>query len=162
MKMKGYFFEALLLTLMLALQGCGSTSVREETVDDGSSTTEAISDAGNDADEAVNDDEYEYPISDESLDMEGFLVTIDTEGMGQVARAEEGLTFAFDDEYPKQSTMDYVADGTKLVIGAKAYDDWHFVKWTLNGEDYSTDEQFTYTVTGDAAFVAVFDIEETE
>lgn len=150
MKRKGFILPALLLTPILILSGCGSAPAQEETA----------TEIRNDADEAVNDDENAYPISDESLDMDGFLVTIDTDGMGQVAHAEEGLTFAFDDEYPKQSTMDHVADGTKLVIGAKAYDGWRFVKWTLNGEDYAADEQFTYTVTEDAAFVAVFDVED--
>lgn len=151
MKMKGYLRTALLLVLVLALSGCGGAPKQEEAAD-----------AGNDIAETADGGEYVYPISDESIDMDGFLVRIDTEGMGQVARAEEGLTFAFDDEYPKQSISDHLADGTRLVIGAKAYDGWRFVKWTLNGEDYSTDEQFTFTVTEDAAFVAVFDIEDAE
>ena len=53
----------------------------------------------------------------------------------------DAVVLTFDDEYPLQSTADHLKDGTKLVIAAKADDDWNFVKWTLNGEDDSTDEQ---------------------
>ena len=100
------------------------------------------------------------PISDKSIDMNGFLVIINTEGSGQIARAEEGRTFKFNDEYPAQSSVDHLADGTKLVIGAKPADGWRFVKWTLNGEDFSNETLLHYTVKGNANFLAIFEFVE--
>ena len=118
MKKRMYLMLVLFMTLLFASAGCGSSSVS-----------------------VSEEDDDDYQISEESMDMDGYLVTINTEGLGQVARAEDGRTLTFDDEYPLQSTADHLKDGTKLVIAAKADDDWNFVKWTLNGEDYSTDEQ---------------------
>lgn len=143
---KKYFYPLIMLAILVVLSGCGNTSGQESTPDAADTSVDMMS-----------GDDDDYPISEESLDMNGYLVTINTEGLGQVARAEVGRKFAFDEEYPAQSTADHLAEGTKLLIGAKADDGWKFVKWTLNGADYSTDEQFEYTVTEDAEFVAVFD-----
>ena len=101
--------------------------------------------------------ENDYPISYKSLDMNGFLVTINTDGLGQIARAEEGRTFKFDEEYPMQSSFDHLIDGTKLIIG---YDGWRFVKWTLNGKDFSNEAIIHYTVNENADFRAVFEYVE--
>lgn len=101
--------------------------------------------------------ENEFPIFDKSIDMNGFLVLINTDGLGQIARAEEGRTFKFNDEYPAQSSVDHLADGTKLIIGAKAAEGWRFVKWTLNGEDFSDETLIHYTVREDSEFRAVFE-----
>ena len=113
--------------------------------------------AADSSETAAGSDEEDMPISPESLDMNGYLVRLDTDGMGQVARAEEGRTLKFEDDYSVMSTADHLAEGTKLMIAAKPDDGYSFVKWTLNGDDYSTDEQTTYTVTEDADFVAVFE-----
>ena len=99
----------------------------------------------------------EFPISDKSIEMNGFLVLINTDGLGQIARAEEGRTFKFNDEYPTQSSVDHLAYGTKLIIGAKPADSWRFVKWTLNGEDFSDKTMIHYTVRENSDFRAVFE-----
>lgn len=100
----------------------------------------------------------EYSISDKSLDMNGFLVRVNTEGFGQIARTD-GEDLKFNDEYPVQSSVDHIADGTKLLIGAKAADGWKFVKWTMNGKDFSDEAVIRYIIHEDVEFVAVFDIE---
>lgn len=46
---------------------------------------------------------------------------------------------------------------TVVVIGAKPDEGWKFSKWTKNGEDFSSDEQFTYSVTENVEFRAVFE-----
>ena len=104
--------------------------------------------------------ENDFPTSDKSIDMNGFLVLINTDGLGQIARAEEGRTFKFNDEYPAQSSVDHLANGTKLIIGAKAADGWRFVKWTLNGEDFSSESLLHYTIKENADFRAVFEYVE--
>ena len=148
MKKKTRIIISLLMVLVMAsvLGGCGSSKPAS---DEGTEPeVERISDTG------------EAPFSDESLDMEGCLLRINTDGMGQIARAEQGRTLAFDEEFPTQSSADNLKEGTSVVIEAKPDEGWKFVKWTMNGEDYSTDEQFTYTVTEDVEFKAVFESAE--
>ncbi|MBO6046578.1 MAG: hypothetical protein J6P61_02385 [Erysipelotrichaceae bacterium] len=82
---------------------------------------------------------------------------IDTEGLGQIAYAEEGKTPEFDDEYPAQSAMVKVAEGSKYVLAAKADEGFKFKKWTLDGKDYSTEDTITVEVTAEMKFVAVFE-----
>ncbi len=89
----------------------------------------------------------------------GYTVFINTEGMGQVAYSTDGETPAFDDEYPQQSAQVMVEPSGEIVLGAKADEEWKFIKWTMNDEDYSTDEQITVTVTADMNLVAYFDVE---
>ena len=55
------------------------------------------------------------------------------------------------------SFQEGLEEPASYVLTAVPGEDWFFVKWTLNGEDYSTDEQITLTVSEDADLVAVFD-----
>lgn len=50
-----------------------------------------------------------------------------------------------------------IKEGKTVTLTAKKNFGYKFQKWTLNGEDYSTDEQIRFTMDGDKAFVAVFD-----
>lgn len=85
-------------------------------------------------------------------------VFINTEGVGQIEYAAEGEELVFDDEYPYTSAQINLAEPTTVTIGAREREKgWYFVKWTLNGEDYTTDEIFTVNVTETCDFVAVFE-----
>lgn len=46
--------------------------------------------------------------------------------------------------------------GTPAQISQQAPNGYEFLYWTLNGEQYSTRSSFTYTVQGNAEFVAVY------
>ena len=84
-------------------------------------------------------------------------VTINTEGIGRVAYAAEGEELNLDGEERYTSHTFPLSEPAKITIGAKADEDgWYFVKWTKNGEDYTTDEIFTAEIAEDAEFVAVF------
>lgn len=89
-----------------------------------------------------------------------FSVRVNTEGMGQIAYAKEGEELAFNDETPAQSAYFSETEATTYQISAKADEGWKFVKWTKDGEDYSTDETITVEVNeADTEYVAVFDAE---
>ena len=83
-------------------------------------------------------------------------VTIDVDGMGQIALAEGDEVLAFDDEYPTQSAVLKLVEPADYTIAAKADEGYQFVKWTKNGETFSTDAQITLALTESAAYVAVF------
>lgn len=58
-----------------------------------------------------------------------------------------------------------VEAGSKLVFTAKAGEGWSFVKWTVDGEDASTDEVALLTIpssTSTVAIQAVFAVDATE
>lgn len=89
-----------------------------------------------------------------------FTARINTEGMGQIAYAEEGEELEFNDEYPAQSAYLGVPEAATYTVGAKADEGWKFVKWTKDGEDYSTEETITIEVNeADTEYIAVFDAE---
>ena len=84
-------------------------------------------------------------------------VTINTEGMGQIAWAYEGEKVEFDKDFPFQSAVINDASGKKITMAAKANKGWKFAKWTKDGKDFSTDEKVEVDVDGTAAYVAVFE-----
>ncbi|MBO7673965.1 MAG: hypothetical protein J6S63_03005 [Atopobiaceae bacterium] len=84
-------------------------------------------------------------------------LTINTEGMGQIAWAYEGEKIKFDKDFPFQSAVINDASGKKILMEAKADKGWKFVKWTKDGEDFSTEKQVEVEVNGSAAYVAVFE-----
>ena len=86
-------------------------------------------------------------------------ITINIEGFGRIAYALEGEELELDDEYPFQSAAINIAEPTVYQIGAKADDGWKFVKWTKDGEDFTTEPVFTITLEEDADFIAVFEEE---
>lgn len=144
----------LALTLSLALTACGS----DDTADSGEDA--AIGAEVENAD-AEDSEDMTGMLPVDVLDMDGPLVVINTEGIGNIARTVAGTELVFDDEYPPSQIIDHLVKGTTLTIGAKpTEDDWEFVKWTVNGEDYSTDEQTTVTADEDLQIVAVFEFKE--
>ncbi|MDO4527824.1 MAG: hypothetical protein Q4C03_03460, partial [bacterium] len=119
---------SILLVLLLALAGCGNTkpaaeATEADTSQVGEESTEAAtSQLGEDTTEAAS---------------EGYIIFFNTEGMGQIAYAKEGEEVEFNDDQPFQSGQITLAPSEKLTIGAKPDEEWKFVKWTVNGEDYS-------------------------
>ena len=104
-------------------------------------------------------DEYHFTM----MELPEILYTlqINTEGIGEVAYAPEGEEPEFDDEFPAQSSVKNIVEGdpTTYVLAARPTDDdYEFVKWTKNGEDFSTDEKITIEVTEDVEYIAVFEI----
>ena len=85
---------------------------------------------------------------------------INTEGLGQFAYAPEGEDVEFDEEFPTQSAIENLPEPKSFVIKAKPDEGWKFVKWTKDGEDFSTDAEITVDVAEDVEYIAVFDIEE--
>ena len=85
------------------------------------------------------------------------FVTVETEGLGQIAVATKGEKIEFDEEYPIQSFYSYVKKGDTLTLAAKQqYDDYMFVKWKVNGVDYSTEEEVQITIEEESEIIAVF------
>lgn len=95
--------------------------------------------------------------SEETEETEAVL--INTDGLGQIAYAEEGIEPEFDDEYPKQSAQLSPEAGTVYVVCAKADEGWRFVKWTKNGEDFSTEDRITVSSEESAEYIACFEEE---
>ncbi|MCR4963513.1 MAG: hypothetical protein K6B40_06525 [Firmicutes bacterium] len=86
------------------------------------------------------------------------FVDINTEGMGQIEYAKAGKKLKFNDEFPVTSAQINLAKPETYTFGAQTtVEGWEFVKWTKNGEDFSTEPQFTVELTEDAKYVAVFE-----
>ena len=72
---------------------------------------------------------------------ETVLIQVNTYGLGNIATTDDGTEPEFG-EYPIQSSVMNTAPGTEIKMAAKAdtEEGYVFVKWTKNGEFYSTDE----------------------
>ena len=88
-------------------------------------------------------------------------VTVSTEGLGRVNYAEGEE--APDLEGERYTFFAFPLEGpTTLTFGARGDEDgWYFVKWTRNGEDYTTEPVFTAEIGEDSNFVAVFEWADT-
>ena len=84
---------------------------------------------------------------------------VNTEGYGFFTCDEEGQE---PDDNLWTSLQYGLAEPATYVLTAKPGEDWVFVKWTLNGEDYSADERITINVSEDSDVMAVFEYPETE
>lgn len=91
-----------------------------------------------------------------------YLLKVNTEGLGQIKIVAEDEEVEFSDDYPTQSAFENTEAGTKFKVGAKADDGWKFVKWTLDGSDYSEEEILTIEVDKDMELIAVFESENDD
>ena len=83
-------------------------------------------------------------------------VTVDVEGLGHYNYAQ-GEEAEFDD-YPYTWTqLNLVEPGTYVFAAIPEEYEWVFVKWTKDGEDYSTDPVIRLDLTESASFTAVYD-----
>ena len=85
------------------------------------------------------------------------FVTVNTEGMGNIDYAEGEEAPEIDPEYPMQSAQINLAEPATHTLIAWPQAGNVFVKWTKNGEDFSTEPQITVLLEESADFVAVFE-----
>ena len=85
------------------------------------------------------------------------IVTVNTEGMGNIEYAEGTESPEIDPEYPNQSAQINLAEPAEYTLLAWPKAGNMFVKWTKNGEDFSTDPQITVNLEESADFIAVFE-----
>ena len=83
------------------------------------------------------------------------FITINTEGMGNIAYAEGEEAPELDTEY--QSAQINLGEAATYTFVAWPRVGNVFVKWTKDGEDYGTDPQITVELTESADFIAVFE-----
>ena len=84
-------------------------------------------------------------------------VTINTEGWGNIDWTEGEQAPEIDAEYPYQSACIGLAEPAVHTFIAWPEAGNVFVKWTKNGEDFSTEPQITLLLDESAEFVAVFE-----
>lgn len=86
-----------------------------------------------------------------------YTISIETEGLGQIATALGDEEITFDDEFPVTSAYMNAPAGTQVKMAAKQSDqEWMFVKWKKNDMDFSTETEITVTVDEPVSYVAVF------
>lgn len=85
------------------------------------------------------------------------FVTVNTEGWGNIEYAEGNEAPEIDPEYPYQSAVINLAEPAEYTITAWPKAGNLFVKWTKNGEDFSTEPTITLLLDESADFVAVFE-----
>ncbi|MBQ6089544.1 MAG: hypothetical protein IJK95_08295 [Firmicutes bacterium] len=119
-----------------------------------------ISEEGEDGILLVTEAGDEYHLSVMEIPDTVATLQINTEGLGEITYATDGEEPEFDDEYPYQSAVVNIFEGqsTEYTLAARAAEDYKFVKWTKNGEDFSTEETITVEITEDVEYIAVFDI----
>ena len=87
-----------------------------------------------------------------------FRVTINTEGYGFFNALTDSDEFETDEDFSSQSLILSLQNPATYTVTAQAGDGYAFVKWTKDGEDFSTEPEFTMEFSEDAEFIAVFDV----
>ena len=100
----------------------------------------------------------------EGIGEDPYIVTISEEGDGILLVNEEGDEFHLAPmEVPERvATIQINTEGLgeiSYTIAARPSEGYKFVKWTKNGEDFSTEDKVTFEVTEDAEYIAVFEME---
>ena len=85
------------------------------------------------------------------------VVTVNTEGWGNIDYAEGDQAPEIDTEYPMQSAYIGLDEPKTHTFAAWPQAGSIFVKWTKNGEDFSTEPVITVLLDESADFVAVFE-----
>lgn len=86
------------------------------------------------------------------------FVTVSTEGWGGMIEYAEGEEApVIDPEWPYQSAQINLAESATYTFAAAAEAGNVFVKWTKNGEDFSTESVITVLLDESADYVAVFE-----
>ena len=85
------------------------------------------------------------------------IVHINTEGMGMIAYEEGDEAPEIDPEYPYQSAQINLAEPTAYTFAAASEAGYVFVKWTKDGEDFSTEPIVSVQLDESADYVAVFE-----
>ena len=82
---------------------------------------------------------------------------MNVEGWGYIAYAEGEEAPALDPEFPAQSAYIGLAEPAVHTFLAEPEAGNIFVKWTKNGEDFSTEPQITLLLDESAEYIAVFE-----
>lgn len=85
------------------------------------------------------------------------FIHINVEGWGNIDYAEGETAPEIDPEYPFQSAQINLAEPATYTFAAWPNPGNLFVKWTKNGEDFSTESEITVLLDESADFVAVFE-----
>ena len=85
------------------------------------------------------------------------FVSVDVEGWGNIDYAEGETAPEIDEDYPYQFAQINLAEPATYTFAAWPKAGNLFVKWTKNGEDYSTEPQITVLLDESADFTAVFE-----
>ena len=85
------------------------------------------------------------------------FVTINTEGMGMIEYAAGEEAPEIDPEWPYQSAQVNLAEPETYTFAAAPEAGNLFVKWTKDGQDFSTDPIIVVELDESADFVAVFE-----
>ena len=88
-----------------------------------------------------------------------FVVNVNTEGDGEFAYAEYGKELIFED-WPIQSAQINLASPQTYSFQARTHEGSMFIKWMLNGNDYSTEEVISIEFTEACDLVAVFALQQ--
>jgi len=88
-----------------------------------------------------------------------YTVNANIEGKGQIAYTEDGGVLSFSDENPITTLKLTIAEDTKLVFDANPDEGYKFVRWTVDGEEYSTELQMNVTIKANTEVVAIFEEE---
>ena len=84
-------------------------------------------------------------------------VSVNTEGSGNIDYAEGETAPEIDTEYPYQSAVINLKEPALYTLTAWPQEGWHFVKWTKDGDDYSTEATITAELDESAEYIAVFE-----
>ena len=85
------------------------------------------------------------------------MIMVNTKGLGgNIVISDDGSDPKPDPEYPMQSAYSTVERGTVVKILAEPEEGYHFYKWTVDGEEYSTEPLITVTAEEDTEFIAEF------
>ena len=85
------------------------------------------------------------------------IVTINTEGFGMIGYEEGETVPELDPEWPYQSAQINLGEPETYTFAAAPETGSLFVKWTKNGEDFSTEPVITVSLDESADFIAVFE-----
>lgn len=102
-------------------------------------------------------EEYHFVV-DESPEA-AIQISINIDGIGEIAYAPEGETLEFDEDFPTQSAVINLDEPATYQLAAKPDEGYKFVKWTKSGEDFSTDAEITVEFSETAEYRAVFEAE---
>ncbi|MBR2533581.1 MAG: hypothetical protein IKE50_02215 [Erysipelotrichaceae bacterium] len=100
-----------------------------------------------------------YHLKLTEIEEASIAVNINTEGLGQFTAVSDAED-AFVAKEPVSSMILSLYEPTVYTLTAVSVEDgedWTFVKWMKNGEDYSTEAEITVEFDGSADFVAVFE-----
>ena len=147
--------KALVLGLILAVTFAAACS--KKTGETESSQTAAETAAASESETTAEVPKTPEEAGESSSDGEGMvLVTVNTDGLGEIALSETGEKPEFDEEFPMSSAFTHVAKGKTIALSARGQEDYQFVKWMQDGAYYSAEADITPAVEADTEFVAVF------